>query len=72
MKENKGRRGYVESNEAYFDHVEPKLPSSQRNKVKSMITVHDYCHKLIHNDSEPDDLSEKTMKKLAKYRKKLA
>lgn len=64
--------GFVEPNEARFHHVEPKLPSNQRNKVKNLITVHDYCHKLIHNDSEPEDLSEQTMKKLAKYRKKLA
>lgn len=55
--------GYVEPNEAHFHHVEPKLPSSQRNKVKNLITVHEYCHTLIHNDSEPEDLSEKTMKK---------
>lgn len=64
--------GYVEPNEAHFHHVEPKLPSSQRNKVKNLITVHEYCHTLIHNESQPEDLSEKTMKKLAKYRKKLA
>ena len=61
--------GYVEPNEVCFHHVNPKLPSNQINKVKNLITTHDYCHKLIHNNSEPKGLSEKTMKKLAKYRK---
>lgn len=63
--------GIVDPNEARFHHVNPELPGNQRNKVKNLITVHDYCHKLIHDESEPEGLSEQTLKKLAKYRKKL-
>ena len=63
--------GFVEPNEARFHHVDPKLPPNLRNKVKNLITVQDYCHNLIHNYSEPEDLSEKTRKNLAKYHKKL-
>lgn len=63
--------GIVDPNEARFHHVNPELPGNQRNKVKNLITVHDYCHKLIHDELEPEDLSEQTLKKLAKYRKKL-
>ncbi len=63
--------GYVEPNEARFHHVEKKLPINQINKVKNLATVHKYCHDLIHNNSEPEGLSEKSIKNLEKYRKKL-
>lgn len=63
--------GYVEPNEARFHHVEKKLPVNQINKVKNLATVHQYCHDLIHNNSEPEGLSEKSIKNLDKYRKKL-
>ncbi|MBE6023753.1 MAG: group II intron reverse transcriptase/maturase [Cellulosilyticum sp.] len=63
--------GYVEPNEARFHHVDKKLPTNLMNKVKNLITVHQYCHDLIHNNSMPESLSEKTMKNLTKYRKKL-
>ena len=63
--------GYVEPHESYFHHIDPKLPIESVNKVKNLITTHDYCHKLIHNEDLPEDLSEETLKRLAKYRKKL-
>lgn len=63
--------GFVEPNEARFHHVDKKLPMHQMNKVKNLITVHQYCHDLIHSNSEPSSLSEKTLKTLGKYRKKL-
>lgn len=42
--------GYVEPNEARFHHVDKKLPMNQMNKVKNLITVHQYCHDLIHSN----------------------
>lgn len=63
--------GYVEPSEARFHHVDKKLPMNQMNKVKNLITVHQYCHDLIHSNTEPTSLSEKTLKNIAKYRKKL-
>lgn len=63
--------GYVEPNEARFHHVDKKLPMNQMNKVKNLITVHQYCHDLIHSNTEPTSLSEKTLKNIAKYRNKL-
>ena len=63
--------GYVEPYESYFHHIDQKLPIESVNKVKNLITAHDYCHKLIHSEEMPTDLSEETLKKLAKYRKKL-
>lgn len=63
--------GFVEPNEARFHHVDKKLPTDKINKVKNLITVHKYCHDLIHSDKEPTSLSEKTLKTLGKYRKKL-
>ncbi len=64
--------GFVEPNEARFHHVNKKLPINLINKVINLITVHQYCHDLIHNNSEPEGLSEKTIKNLKKYRKKLS
>lgn len=63
--------GFVEPNEARFHHVDKKLLSNQMNKVKNLITVHQYCHDLIHNDIKPLSLSEKTLKNIEKYRNKL-
>ena len=64
--------GYVEPNEAHFHHVNNKLPLNQVNKVKNLITCHAYCHKLIHSNTELPELSGKTTKRIAKYRKLLA
>ena len=63
--------GYVEPNEVHVHHVDPKLPWDKVNKVKNLITTHIYCHQLIHNDTMPENLSEDTLEKLAKYRKKV-
>lgn len=63
--------GYVEPNEARFHHVQTKLQSEKRNKVSNLVTVHQYCHDLIHSDKEPSSLSEKTLENLRRYRKKL-
>lgn len=62
--------GYVEPNEARFYHVDKKLPMNQMNKVKNLITVHQYCHDLIHSNTESTSLSEKTLKNIEKYRNK--
>lgn len=64
--------GFVEPKEARFHHVETKLPMDKINKVKNLITVHQYCHDLIHSNKEPKSLSGKTIKNLAKYRKKIS
>jgi group II intron reverse transcriptase/maturase len=63
--------GYVEPYESRFHHIDPKLPIESVNKVKNLITTHDYCHKLIHSEEMPEDLSEETLKRLTKFRKKL-
>ena len=63
--------GYVEPNKAHFHHVNPKLPRDKVNKVPNLATTHLYCHQLIHSEKLPEDLSEETLKRLAKYRKKL-
>lgn len=43
---------------------------NQMNKVKNLITVHQYCHDLIHSNTESTSLSEKTLKNIEKYRNK--
>ena len=61
--------GDVAPYEVRIHHVKKNLPRNQVNKVKNLITVHRYCHDLIHSEVLPDNLLEKTIKKLAKYRK---
>lgn len=51
--------GFIDPNEARFHHTNTKLPMNLINKVNNLITVHQYCHDLIHNTSEPEGLSEK-------------
>lgn len=63
--------GDVLPNEVRIHHVKKKLPRNQVNKVKNLITVHRYCHDLIHSKELPDNLLEKTVKNLTKYRKLL-
>ena len=63
--------GYVEPNETQVHHIDPKLPIEEVNKVKNLITTHKFCHNLIHNDEMPEKLSDETLIKLTKYRKKL-
>lgn len=64
--------GYVDPNEVHVHHINPKLAVGIVNKVGNLITVHSYCHNLIHSENElPNSLSEKTTKNIAKYRKKL-
>ena len=46
------------------------VPMNQMNKVKNLITVHQYCHDLIHSNTESTSLSEKTLKNIEKYRNK--
>lgn len=72
---DKGRckvcNSYVEPNDVHFHHIQPKLPKDKVNKLQNLITVHPYCHKLIHNETQAENLSEETLKRLAKYREKL-
>jgi hypothetical protein len=63
--------GYVEPNKAHFHHVNPKLPKDKVNKVPNLATTHLYCHQLIHSERLPEDLSEETLKRLSRFRKKL-
>lgn len=61
--------GYVEPYEAHIHHVNKNLQTNVVNKPKNLATTHLYCHNLIHNDSIPTNLSDKTLKQIAKYRK---
>ena len=63
--------GFVEPYEVQIHHINPELAQNELNKVKNLITVHEYCHDLIHSTAMPDNLSEKSIRKLIKYRKKI-
>lgn len=63
--------GLMLPHEVIIHHVNPKLDTTLVNKVMNLITVHDYCHKLIHNDDDITALSSKTQKSIKKYREKL-
>lgn len=57
--------------EVIIHHVNPKLDKTLVNKVMNLITVHEYCHKLIHNNEDISCLSPKSQKAVIKYREKL-
>lgn len=61
--------GYVEPNEAHIHHINKNKDISVVNKPKNLATTHQYCHNLIHCETIPTNLSEKTVKQLTKYRK---
>ena len=61
--------GYIEPSETEIHHANTKLPLTEVNKVRNLITVHHYCHTLIHSENEPNNLSEAAIKRLRKYRK---
>lgn len=63
--------GLMLPHEVIIHHVNPKLDITLVNKVTNLITVHEYCHKLIHNDDDITTLSSKTQKSIKKYREKL-
>lgn len=63
--------GYVLPYEAETHHINPRLPKEMVNKVPNLATMHEYCHTLVHSDKVEENLTDKTRKKLAKYRKKL-
>ncbi|HFL3605518.1 TPA: HNH endonuclease signature motif containing protein [Clostridioides difficile] len=63
--------GLMLPHEVIIHHVNPKLDITLVNKVMNLITVHEYCHKLIHNDDDITTLFSKTQKSIKKYREKL-
>lgn len=60
--------GFLPPNEVRTHHVTTRLEKNRVNKVKNLISVHEFCHNLIHNEAEPQGLSDKTVKNILKYR----
>ncbi|MFD2212249.1 group II intron reverse transcriptase/maturase [Metabacillus endolithicus] len=57
---------------ANFHHIKPYLLINEVNKVVNIATVHDTCHRKIHDDNDYSNLPEKTWKKIQKFRKSLS
>lgn len=60
--------GFLLPDEVQTHHVNVKLSKDRVNKISNLISVHEFCHKLIHNNVEPQGLSDKTVKNILKYR----
>ena len=63
--------GYLLPHEVVIHHINPKLPIEQVNKVKNLLSVHEYCHQLIHGKVIATSLDKMTIKRLTKYQNKL-
>ena len=63
--------GYLLPHEVVIHHINPKLPIEQVNKVKNLLSVHEYCHQLIHGKVIATNLDKMTIKRLTKYQNKL-
>lgn len=65
----------VAPHEVEIHHVDLSLPYNLRNKVNNLITTHDYCHDLVHSNSNLEGhipaLNTNTIKNIRKYREKL-
>lgn len=73
---DKGRcrvcRGEIWSNEIAFHHIKPLLPLSLVNRVQNLASLHDECHKRIHDGSDYSFLDKKTWNKIKDFREKLS
>lgn len=59
----------VAPDELHCHHKDPSLPMSLINKVANLVTTHDTCHPLIHNESDISHLDSKIQKRILGFRK---
>lgn len=57
--------------DTHFHHISPKLPISLVNRVGNLATVHDKCHKMIHDGKDYSHLENKIWKKINTLRTRL-
>ena len=58
--------------ELHTHHINGELPKSQVNKVVNLASTHVYCHKQIHDNSDPAQYSEKIAIRIRGFREKLS
>ena len=62
--------GFLNTSEVQFHHVDKTLAKDKLNKVANLISVHPFCHSLIHQDIDISLLDRKTQKNIQKYKEK--
>lgn len=62
--------GFLETSEVQFHHIDKTLSKDKINKVSNLISVHPFCHNLIHKDADVSMLDNKTQKNIQKYKEK--
>jgi len=56
----------------HIHHIQPKLPQETVNRVPNLATVHQECHKLIHDNQNHANLGKKLWAKILRFREKLS
>jgi len=52
----------------HIHHKKPKLPMHLVNRTENLVTVHEKCHRKIHDGKDHSELDLKVWKKIQKYR----
>ena len=64
---------YVDPQYLHTHHQRPQLPLEQVNKVSELITLHVWCHQVVHSQEDASQtVSTKVWKKILKLREKLS
>jgi RNA-directed DNA polymerase len=62
---------YVSYADLHIHHETPYLPLNQVNRVPNLVTVHEECHKKIHDGKDYTFLNKKMWNKILRFREKL-
>ena len=64
---------YVDPQHLHTHHQRPHLPLEQVNKVSELVTLHGWCHQVVHSAEDVSQtVSNKVWKKIMKLREKLS
>ncbi|MFB5677881.1 HNH endonuclease [Paenibacillus terreus] len=61
----------IHSDEMSFHRINPYLPLGKVNRVNNLASVHERCHRMIHDEQDYSTLGKKHWRKILKFREKL-
>lgn len=61
----------IPSEEMSFHRINPYLPLGKINRVNNLASVHERCHRMIHDEQDYSTLEKKQWRKIQKFREKL-
>jgi hypothetical protein len=55
----------------HIHHIDPNLPRNLVNRVSNLSSLHDECHKMVHDGKDYSSMPKKDWLKILRYREKL-